>query len=953
MKSDERLMMEHLLEEYGLLFEGELYNPKTKRYLKATGQNIRRVYDTITDEIERSIEDAYQVYVGDEMANMIRLEEKKEKEEKSNVEIKIEREEKKQRETKSDEYMIYADKKNQGYTDLFDILNKYMGKHINVRWHNLNVFYNIPIDFEEVYLDWQHNSELSKFQYEFLYNKGRYPIIIDVLGEAEEKRHEQRFSEGISHCVFTPIKTWCEDRISNYNSKYTVSKFKTILNNINKYIQEYKDGLPENQVESVCSKLQIRIEISTPLNDGFINYKSHVKPLKIFKFINTRFNHVNEVVNTSDIFKVETIEDMIKIKEKLDKDNEFYTYKKSKYIHTINTLSGTYKLDNEYNEIINDFENKYDISTYKIDDITQPELSQFVREGVHYNATIDFNYNNLIFDTRTTRLNETVKHIDMEKAYTQFKKCKYYNGFLGKITDFRQTAELKKINNEYINGLYRVDNISFKNCELSFKKIIKKLNCYNNGLIYSTPELLFLIENKVKFSILEGAWGVVNKDLEFPESFNNLSSDNIKIYAKYVGSCNSHNLNNRICMNGTKEYFENMRCFTDKTFFYNNNMAVVEYKKNHNFHFSHFTAYITAYQRLNAFEQLLTIPYENIIRICVDGIYYTGNVELKNAFREKEDILLSNVAGNSYISGITNNYTLTTNKDRSLNHIELHKGAGGTGKTHYNLTDKGNVKMLYVAPSWKLATNKKQEYKINSSVVARLISKDPEVIREFKTYYNVLVFDEVSMYSKQEVEYIINTYKEHKLIFCGDIGYQLPCISGETITADFFKNHYEYTESHRFKDEHIKKLCSYVRKDIADNIFNVKSKIITFFKDNIPDHIINKEQLYKSYDIKDMILSSTHENKDEITDHFKGKFEKEKFYFTKSNDGYYNGSITIQEKDFNIKNCEIRHSFTIHCIQGETASHNLFIDMRKIRNTQMIYTALSRAKNINQIYLVI
>ena len=49
---------------------------------------------------------------------------------------------------------------------------------------------------------------------------------------------------------------------------------------------------------------------------------------------------------------------------------------------------------------------------------------------------------------------------------------------------------------------------------------------------------------------------------------------------------------------------------------------------------------------------------------------------------------------------------------------------------------------------------------------------------------------------------------------------------------------------------------------------------------------------------------------------------------------------------------ELRHAFTIHSIQGETATHKLYIDMRGVRCLRMLYTALSRARYLDQIILM-
>ena len=99
-----------------------------------------------------------------------------------------------------------------------------------------------------------------------------------------------------------------------------------------------------------------------------------------------------------------------------------------------------------------------------------------------------------------------------------------------------------------------------------------------------------------------------------------------------------------------------------------------------------------------------------------------------------------------------------------------------------------------------------------------------------------------------------------------------------------------------------------------------------------------------------MILTGTNEAKDFYTRMFTGKFSQEKYYVTENNRLYCNGDIVIGEKP-NCK-CEIRHCFTTHFIQGKTAKHNLFIDSNRMYESRMFYTAISRARNLDQIYIL-
>jgi ATP-dependent exoDNAse (exonuclease V) alpha subunit len=95
-----------------------------------------------------------------------------------------------------------------------------------------------------------------------------------------------------------------------------------------------------------------------------------------------------------------------------------------------------------------------------------------------------------------------------------------------------------------------------------------------------------------------------------------------------------------------------------------------------------------------------------------------------------------------------------------------------------------------------------------------------------------------------------------------------------------------------------------------------------------------------------MILCRTHIDKDVFNEKYK---ELEKFYILKSDRTYGRGEIYFEKPD--TKDYEIRHAFTIHSIQGETAEGNLFINMSGMVNNKSLYTALSRAKYWDQIHL--
>ena len=56
---------------------------------------------------------------------------------------------------------------------------------------------------------------------------------------------------------------------------------------------------------------------------------------------------------------------------------------------------------------------------------------------------------------------------------------------------------------------------------------------------------------------------------------------------------------------------------------------------------------------------------------------------------------------------------------------------------------------------------------------------DSERVKLFKQKFNVVIIDEVSMISNDAKHDLIHKLKDLKLVFCGDLGFQLPPINGE------------------------------------------------------------------------------------------------------------------------------------------------------------------------------
>ena len=840
----------------------------------------------------------------------------------------------------------------EGYTYGFE-------KKVGTNYVILTRDYDIPTKFQKW---WKVRSRdfwimSSLFIFEAFNHLGKcfiYSQVLSVDDKFNKSFLKQYFKDGITHCVFTPIKEWATTKLNEAITKQTKSRYNVILKDLKILEEKYKDGVPDDAISEICNKLQVDINIDLPFCENqFIEGKSIKKRLKLFKFMNTRLNHVelNEITNL-DTFEIVSRKELLELKAELDFQGTFYTYKKDlKNICSISTLKNHWKINNEFSETISKFELDNGLNFCKIDDIDNYDLSQFILNATNYNETVDF------CDLKKINI-DSINHIDMEKAYANFMKCSFYQGFLGKITDFRKTNKIEGV------GIYKITNLDFSQCSKNdFIKYNNIMEIYIDNNQYTSAELNFLTSMNIKYDIVCGCWGVKELHFQFNDDMLYKKDEHgCSYYAKWAGVCDSHILENKFWIKCDKNYFDIIKencgnSINDKPIarWYENNEGSICFPKKHNYHLGHITAFITAYQRLSVIEQLLEIDYNNVIRVCVDGIYYKQeNVILKNVFRIKTEKNFNNVASGGYIDKAYKQKLIIEGYEGRKHFCkELHLGEGGCGKTYYNCNDRGLQRVMFLSPSWKLAICKKKETDyINCSVWARALSGDPEKITYIKEKANVLIIDEVSMLSDYQKQQLFNTFGDMKLIFCGDLGYQLPCIEGEEMTTEGFDNIVRHNEDYRCKDEVLRTVKKSLRYMIENkySTSEINQWVIKQFK--IFNRCISVEKLREMYCIEDMILSGTNEVKDYYTNMFKGKFNSEKYYITENNRLYCNGEIVIANEKPEKINSEVRHCFTTHSIQGETAYHNLFIDSSKMFDSRMFYTAISRAKSINQIYII-
>jgi len=820
-------------------------------------------------------------------------------------------------------------------------------------------------------------------------------LLIMTLDKVNKSNFSQYFMEGVTNCLLKPIRAWADDCLSDAKSKSAKYNYQRKLKLCDKYEEEFVNGVPEDRIAEICNKLQIAIEIDLPSTldnkTKFIEIRSQKKPLKKFKYINTRLNHIelNEV-KSLDNYEEVSKKELIEI---FNNEKDFKMWRQGKSgITQVNTLDTIYKLteDEGYKAAVKEFEEENNLHAFKVEYYDNPALSEFLRDNCHANQSVLFCDDNDFDDMDK----DTLNHIDMSKSYTRGQDCKFYEGYLGKISDFRKTDKIIEL------GIYQVKNINFDNEELKeinkqcqwyydnepenpescdmpiyenyidtikhqypqytwdfhqdkfldptqkTRDVIEKLKVFHNYNAYPSPELKYYQSIGITFDIIGGCWGT-GFDINFGDEMYE-EEDNVSHYCRWFGNTMSLNFKTRYNFDCKDiEFAElNHNYNEDVDIKFNDycNTGVIEYKKKKVYHQCHIASFITSYARINLMNQLSKFKDINqIIAVQVDGIYYEGDVEETPLFRKKDKITIDYIETDYFVRDkCSYEDEFDFGPFREHNNFELHIGAGGCGKTHNNLTDKGLCSVLYVAPSWKLSRTKAKEYGIDTSVDAWLVDQDPDKWRPIYNKYSVIVIDEVSMMSNEKKYDIMDRFDYHKIIFCGDLGFQLPPVNGEEFTIDDDIKVVEHKNNRRCKCPKLKKRLDFMRGLIKDG----KDFLI-----GIPDNsvfgidTVDKDSI--EYNVDDLIICPTHKTKDYYSEKYKNL---EKYIVLENCLDYSNGEI-VYTKPKGVKS-ELRHAFTIHSIQGETAKSKLYIDMNKMRSLRMLYTAFSRAEYLHQIVIM-
>lgn len=360
----------------------------------------------------------------------------------------------------------------------------------------------------------------------------------------------------------------------------------------------------------------------------------------------------------------------------------------------------------------------------------------------------------------------------------------------------------------------------------------------------------------------------------------------------------------------------------------------------------HILAFITAYTRINMFEIMRKIPSCQLIKVMLDGLYFRGEVpDITIPHKKNKELKIHLGFREFWYYPSTVDVSKWPEYKKDFDGRCVLAGAGGTGKTHTILTDKGFINPHYIVPMHTLGVEIKNKYSVNYDTMHKFIGKGCVSRRDESTLVpSIILIDELTMHNGDDISKAIDMYPESLIFVAGDIDKKqwFQCRNGNDGQMNelwmpqdwryvFFENDF------RSLDNELRQFKLDVREQMrlvfTDGGIDDAQRIRQWVVSNYPT--IKLEEAIANFKEGDIWIAGTHATN-------KNLLEK----------GILSGYIKNKQIVYTPEGADKRGSFTIHSFQGLTISDKkVFISMDNFEYA-MFYTAISRVRHFNQLIFV-
>lgn len=799
-------------------------------------------------------------------------------------------------------------------------------------------------------------------------------------------------------CVYDGILSFFEKYLNTKNSK-AIAIYNKLYKNPNKYAKSYTI----EEMEKLGQDINCSFTINDLINQEDININKNSCNRFNISFVNTRYNHLDLLKCVSNVEEIAT-EKYNEIKNSCS----FYIER----LGNLLTLNGNFKIKNQYSDLVNEWKDKYNINSCSIE--IDSDINKFIGQyddKVHRffnnDMVIDNNlYNELDLKKAYMNYNKCDKYIGLPSG--AYISCSgegmtndiFMKQFNNKLSGFYEV--IPSHNNQKLNYLGIVSGKKY----ILFSSTIKLLIDINVKLDYINYVISPSIDCPFddKFSMYIDGDNLVET--------NNDNKDLVKSYCKLVGCMMIEDKRFSINIKPDSEDKEFYKTLKNKENIYNvDGIYKIIKDKETAKSLKHLSLSIHAYSSTIILEQMLNMDINDVMGVKVDSIVYrkgskfSYDTELFKAPSKAniESMLKGNIIinkpidnGLDVIGGI--NYFDDMIKDDGRNddnfkNCEYFKpyfiskesnikfdpsfcgehitnttiflgGAGGCGKTHSILSSKNFMMndLLFTSTCWELIQGKVNEFNnITGISLPKLTGElNGQQVEKFNSNrYKYIVNDELTLQSNKTVQTIINDNKGKFIILMGDVeydGFYYQCSIGSNVVNPSKINcqYIKYTKNYRFEPEFNDKVNDlrqfmYNNKGQTQKLYEyVKTEFSGSFKKKISD--IN-------FDVDDVGISALKpigkDGKCLYSHQFYKKGAKPQYYIkdTIYKKGLYRGAKLDEEPDNkNYTNSLFR---TIHAYQGRqlTKDNKIIILLNSLFDFNLLYTAISRARRLDQIII--
>ena len=793
----------------------------------------------------------------------------------------------------------------------------------------------------------------------------RIRFVMLKASKTPSEKIQQKYRDGVKHCVLEPLFRLYSKMAENAKTSGSQKRLRQIANRIKKLEQTYPDGVPEGMDMEVVARVAHRCIVIHDIMKKEICRYNPASP-KYFRFTNTRRNHLEEGQLAWDgEYEKVTQEQMDQILYEHDRDDVFYIYggdvnfKSSKELgknncHSLRSVRGAFAVFNEDYEIFKAFNESLGISDYGVNAVAFKDLNEFIKEGRIINsAPVSlFDYPNA----------EDATHIDLQKAYTQHSKTKFYRGFLGHITNhglIRDGTDAAEFLKTHV-GIFQFSILE----DWPMRYVEEKLGL-KAGSVYTlpSPEIEYFISTGCVVKLISGCWGST-----FDIKYSDEMLENRR-YCTWAGKLGMDNDCATYTFKGDAGWAACLKEMlgSDQVYFFSScSMIVVKIPKACYFTKHHILAFITSYCRINMLEAMDKIVKDGgvITKVILDGIYYLNGPkpETMDGFKVKPLVEHTAFVPSWYSPSTISCMDWKEYDDRfeipagKVPNVVVLTGAGGTGKSHSVLENPSLSNVLYVTPTHILGRKMKEKTGCNYTTIHKLIgvrTGDKGQIEKTRTYKDehgepgIMFIDEITMIDASWIDEAIKLYPNTLKFIAGDVDdkqwYQ--CRNGHPgnfakiwiPTSDYHIVH--YIKDWRAKDERLRVLKEELRDEMRRIFTDGNQTDATRMKMFIQNRIATTKfaDAVKMFRGGDIWIAGTHKTNQKLLEA-----------------GVVSGYVNSHKEIVSVAEdgAEKRGSFTTHSFQGLTLeTQTVFISLDFFEYA-MLYTSISRVCRITQLVIV-